>query len=357
MPHYLLIFSRFFLIFVIISFFIDQYLRSQGHNGPVTDHFNGKRFHNTIEFVSLSEKKSDKSFKGFSFLIHKLIYTHWKKRALPYGSNKPIDRVYGAEIVVTFVNHATMLIQTEGLNILTDPVWSYRVSPFQFLGPARYMDPGIALEDLPPIDVVLLSHNHYDHLDIKALKRITQRDSSQIVTTLGNKKYLASRKILRVTELDWGETHEISKDVTVDCTPAQHFSARALSDRNNTLWAGFVLRTPHGNIYFAADTGYGPFISKIQKAYPEGFRLAFLPIGAYEPRWFMHVVHMGPDDSLLMYKDLKVSQAIAIHLGTFDLGIDGQDVPANHLKKLLKEPRHADVNFTVLQNGETVHIM
>ncbi len=289
-------------------------------------------------------------------MLHKFFYTHWKNRKLPNGSTKPTQRIFGKEIVVTFVNHATVLIQTEGLNILTDPVWSYRVSPFPFLGPARYMDAGVSLSDLPHIDLILLSHNHYDHMDIRALRRITRRDKSMIFTTLGNKKYLTSKKIYNSVEMDWGQSQKFSDEIQIDCVPAQHFAARGLSDRNNTLWAGFVVRTPHGDIYFAADTGYGPFISRIQKMYPAGFRFALIPIGAFEPRWFMHMVHMGPDDALMMFDDLKVKQALAIHCGTFDLGVDGQDDAANLLKKLLGEEKNQGKNFTVLQNGEVIKV-
>ena len=343
-------------LFFLICFLIDRYLRAKGYRGPLSDHFDGKRFHNFLEFTSREEKRADRSFKGLHFFIHKLFYTHWHKRPLPHGSTTPAERVVGSEIVVTFINHATVLLQTEGLNILTDPVWSHRVSPFRFFGPARYMDPGVTLTDLPHIDLILLSHNHYDHMDIRALRRITRRDHPAVYTTLGNRKYLASRKIFGAVEMDWGQSQKFSDHITVDCVSAQHFSARALSDRNKTLWAGFVIRTPHGDIYFAADTGYGPFISRIQKMYPDGFRFALLPIGAYEPRWFMHTVHMGPDDAVMMYQDLKVRQAMAIHCGTFDLGIDGQDDAANSLQKLLKEEKYADVHFTVLQNGEVLRI-
>ena len=349
-------FFSYLAIFFLICFFIDRYLRAEGYHGPYSDHFDGTRFHNTLEFVSRAEKRAGKPFKGLHFFFHKLLYTHWHMRALPHGPTKPTERVVGKDIVVTFINHATVLIQTEGVNIITDPVWSHRVSPFPFLGPARYMAPGVVLANLPHIDLILLSHNHYDHMDIHALRYITRRDRSALYTTLGNKKYLASRKIFNAVEMDWGQSQQFSDQISVDCVPAQHFSARGLSDRNVTLWAGFVIRTPHGDIYFAGDTGYGPFIPFIQKKYPDGFRFAFLPIGAYEPRWFMHTVHMSPDDALMLYEDVKVRQALAIHCGTFDLGIDGQDDATNRLHTLLKEEKHSGVHFTVLQNGEVLRV-
>lgn len=344
---------QFVCIFFFISFIINRFLRAKGYRGPKSDHFDGVHFKNILEEVSLREKRADKFFHGFSFFTKKMFTTRWRKRTLPYGEANVTSRVPGRHIVVTFINHSTVLIQTEGINIITDPLWSKRASPFPFLGPARYMPPGIAIEKLPPIDIILLTHNHYDHMDIAALKKITQRDKPTLYTTLGNKRYLETRGIYNSIEMDWGGAKTFGDMISIECVPAQHFSARALSDRNKTLWAGFVIRTPHGDIYFAGDTGYGPFISHIKKAYPDGFRLAFLPVGAFEPRWFMHSVHIGPSEAVMMYDDLKVEEAVAIHLGTFDLGIDAQDEPAEKIKDLLSDPQNAHVRFTILQNGET----
>jgi L-ascorbate metabolism protein UlaG (beta-lactamase superfamily) len=168
------------------------------------------------------------------------------------------------------------------------------------------MPPGVAISDLPKIDLILLSHNHYDHLDTKALREISERDKPEIFTTLGNSEYLRARKIPGGKDLDWGEKKKFSDLVSVECVPAQHFSSRALSDRNKTLWAGFVISTAHGDIYFAADTGYGPFGGHIRKMYPKGFRLAFLPIGAFKPQSMMKKMHMSPHDAVRLYKDLLV---------------------------------------------------
>jgi len=347
---------EFFAICILLISGINFHFRANGYRGRVTDHFDGKRFRNILEFFSEREKRSDKSFHGPSFFIRKLLYTHWKKRPLPEGILKPQERVFGDQIVATFINHATVLIQTEGLNIITDPVWTRRASPFPFFGPPRYMQPGISFDSLPPIDIVLLSHNHYDHMDIRTLRRLSRRDSPKIYTPLGNSEYLARRKIFGAVDMDWGESQKFSDVFSVDCVPAQHFSARGVTDRNKTLWGGFVLRTPHGDTYIAGDTGYGPFATRIQKSYPDGFRFALLPIGAFEPRWFMHIVHMGPDDALMLYSDLKVKNALAVHLGTFDLGIDGQDDAEKRLAQLLAEEKNTDVKFTVLQNGQSMSV-
>jgi L-ascorbate metabolism protein UlaG (beta-lactamase superfamily) len=218
------------------------------------------------------------------------------------------------------------------------------------------MEPGVDIVDLPEIDFILLSHNHYDHMDISALKMISKRDKPIIYTTLGNNKYLKKKGIIKGVDMDWGESKKFSDLITVECVPAQHFSARAFSDRNKTLWGGFVIKGAHGDIYFAGDTGYGPFIEHIKKIYPDGFRLAFLPIGAFKPKSFMGEIHLSPDDAIDIYKDLKIKHAIPVHFGTFDLALDKQDEPIEHLKKHLSEAKNSDVDFKILLNGQHVSL-
>jgi L-ascorbate metabolism protein UlaG (beta-lactamase superfamily) len=348
-------------LFIIICVVINYSLRAKGYRGPVSDHFDGRKFHNVSpEFWNkgVDYKSTEEILQwdlGFDFFF-KLFFHHWRKRSLPDGPTYPAERILGKEIVVTFINHSTVLIQTESLNILTDPVWANRASPTPLLGPKRYMPPGIAISDLPKIDLVLLSHNHYDHLDIKALRQISERDNPAIFTTLGNSQYLSDRKIFGAKDLDWGESRKFSDFVTVECVSAQHFSSRALTDRNKTLWGGFVIGTPHGDIYFAADTGYGPFASHIAKKYSKGFRLAFLPIGAFEPKRMMRKMHMSPHDAVRLYKDLKVERAVPIHFGTFQLALDGQDEAPEILREILQHPKNEDVRFDILLNGQSLKI-
>ena len=280
----------------------------------------------------------------------------WRVRPLPFGEPEIIPRVFGREIKVTFVNHSTVLIQTEGLNILTDPVWAKYASPFPFLGPKRYMPAGIAFDSLPDIDLILLTHNHYDHMDISALSKISKKFKPQIFTTLGNTKYLEKNDIIKSFDMDWGQTRCFSDEVSIGCVPSQHFSARAITDRNKTLWAGFVIHTHHGDIYFAGDTGYGPCVERIRKMYPNGFRLAFLPIGAYEPKIFMQDFHSSPDEAVEMHKQLNVSQSIPIHFGTFALALDGQDDPTDELKEILAKEENKSVRFDILLNGQTLTV-
>ena len=254
--------------------------------------------------------------------------------------------------MVTYVNHDTVLIQTEGLNFLTDPIWSKRASPFYLLGPKRFALPGIAFDDLPPVDIVLVSHNHYDHMDIATLRRLVSKWNPKIIVPIGNKSYLNKRGIQNVVELDWWEKEEITEQVQVACVPAQHFSARAISDRNRTLWAGFVIETPHGNTYFAGDTGFGPFVEHLKARYEE-FRLALLPIGAYKPEWFMRTVHISPDEAFVMHRELAVRTSVGMHFGTFRLADDRQEEPPRRIRELV-ETETCDGIFVTLENGEEI---
>lgn len=350
---------RLFIIFIGACIGINYYVSARDYEGPVSDHFNGKKFYNissensTSTISDLDEPLSKKSF--LSFVVKKLT-SSWGETPLLNGQAVPKDKNWGSDIDITYINHSTMLVQTEGLNILTDPVWSKRVSPFSFLGPKRHMPVGVDFDNLPKIDIILLSHNHYDHMDLDTLKRLSKRDNPTIYVGLGNKKYLESRKINNVFEMDWGDKKVYSDGVSINAVPAQHFSGRSLTDRDKTLWLGFVFKTQNGDIYFAGDTGYGPFVEEIKKSYPNGFRLAFLPIGAYEPRNFMKKMHTSPDDALKMYKELKVQNAIPIHFGTFDLALEKQNDPTEVLKELLNKEENKSVKWNILWNGQSLNI-
>ena len=289
----------------------------------------------------------------------------WPPR-LPNPEPDPLERrVEGGRLRVTFVNHASVLVQAGGLNLLTDPVWSRRVSPVRFAGPARHREPGIAFDALPPIDAVLVSHAHYDHMDLATLTRLRERDDPLFVVPLGNARHLDRAGADRngkadapahtgggVVELDWWGERALSPDASVTLVPARHWSSRRLGDENRALWGGFVLHLPGGNVYFAGDTGYGDgaqFHEARRRLGP--FRFALLPIGAYEPRWFMRPQHMNPAEAVQAFEDLEAAHAMAIHFGTFQLTDEAHDAPVTALAEALERASVERSRFRALDNG------
>lgn len=271
---------------------------------------------------------------------------------------RPVGALYGpapprrvADLRATFVNHATVLVQMNGVNVLTDPVWSERVSPFSWVGPKRWRPPGVRFEDLPQIDLVLLSHNHYDHLDLATLERLFRRGRPWIATGLGNQALLSGNGIASATDLDWWESASGGGRVTVTCVPVQHFSGRGLSDRNRTLWCAFVVSGPSGDVYYAGDTGYGPHFRMIRERFPR-LRLAILPIGAYQPEWFMGPVHLSPSDALRAHGELAAGTSLGVHYGTFELADDGQDEAPKEISRLLARLAEPRPRFWTLEFGE-----
>jgi len=342
------------LAFVLAVMIGDRCIRSKGYRGPVSDHFDGVRFHSIKgdqpRPAPVLKEERGGFWKTIAWMLRR-DRNHWEWRASAF-KEKPRERVMGGEVVATFVGHATLLIQTEGVNILTDPIWSLRASPFSFAGPKRHAEPGIPFDALPPIDVILLSHNHYDHMDLETLARLAAKFQPKIIVPLGNTAYLASKHISGAKDFEWWQSETLGENLKITAVPSQHFSARALSDRDKTLWCGYVIETMHGNIYFAGDTAYGPFVQKIHERYPK-FRLAFLPIGAYLPQWFMRPVHASPDEAFRMHHDLACERTIGIHFGTFRLADDGQDLPPARIKELI-ETETPRPDFTTLNAGESV---
>jgi L-ascorbate metabolism protein UlaG (beta-lactamase superfamily) len=320
----------------------------QYYHGPVSDHFNGKVFfdpNNTNQVRCLTS----------AMLRWKLSSRQrpWPKKLKNQLMDIPPARVEGEEIRISFVGHATMLIQAAGLNILTDPLWSERASPFSWIGPKRVVSPGIDFENLPKIDLVLISHNHYDHLDLPTIRRLWKEHKPMIIAPLGNDAVIRSYdKQIQVKCYDWGDQVSITDGVTLFIEPMQHWSARGIFDRNKALWAAYVLDTPGGKIYFAGDTAYGKgeYFQQIQKKHNR-FRLAILPIGAYEPRWFMESMHINPEEAVLAYKDLNASFAVGHHFGTFQLADDGYDDPIIDLKKALADKDIAADRFLAMKIG------
>ena len=308
-----------------------QSLDQRLYVGPVSDHFDGERFANPD--------------KPFAHNMWKVLRWWATREPAPWvvGQKlypvKPLARVEGDALAVTMVGHATLLIQTQGLNILTDPIWSDRASPFADYGPKRVRAPGIRFADLPPIDVVLVSHNHYDHMDMPTLKRLWLRDHPLILTPLGNGALL-ERHGIKAFARDWGQGIKLSEKIGIDVVRVQHWSSRWMVDRNRALWGGFVITTPKGPIIFAGDAGYGD--GRTWRAIKDHYgpaRLALLPIGAYEPRWFMAYQHMNTEEAVRAFQDLEAAQALGIHWGVFQLTDEAIDAPRLDLVLALRKAR------------------
>jgi L-ascorbate metabolism protein UlaG (beta-lactamase superfamily) len=308
----------------------------------IPKHFDGERFFNP----------DAPQARGFLDVLR------WKLTSRPergvrfvpdVAASKPPSHVEGDELQVTLINHSALLLQQSGAHILTDPIWSQRASPFTWIGPQRRREPGVRWEDLPRIDIVLISHNHYDHLDLATLRRLADRGQAQFVVPAGVERLLRSRNIGPVHELDWGESVALM-GATVHSVPALHFSARGIFDRNRTLWCGYVIETGDRIIYFAGDTGFGDHFARIRERFGAP-RLALLPIGAYEPRWFMSPVHMAPDEAVRAHQILGARTSIAIHHGTFQLADEGLDTA----KEQLRACAPGD-SFLVLDNGQSVTV-
>ena len=261
----------------------------------------------------------------------------------------PPSRVEGSQLRITLANHSTVLVQQRGSNILTDPIWSDRASPLSWIGPRRRRAPGVSWDHLPRIDVVLISHNHYDHLDLPTLRRLAARGDSTFVVPAGVGRLLRSKNIGPAHELDWGQSLALP-GFTIHSVPALHFSSRGIHDRNKTLWCGYVIEYPDRLVYFAADTAFGPHFAQIREKFGSP-RLALLPIGAYEPRWFMSPVHMGPEEAARAHRILAAKTSIAIHHGTFQLADEGIDTAEKQLMT-----GAARESFLVLKNGQFADI-
>ena len=268
---------------------------------------------------------------------------------------QPLPSRGDAAAAVTFVGHSTFLIQTPAGNILTDPVFSDRAGPWGLVGPRRVRRPAISLDSLPRVSMILLSHNHYDHCDLRTLGALARRFDPFLVTPLGNGPLLRSAGVKRIEELDWWQqTTAMSSSVTL--TPAHHFSARGPFDRNRALWGGFVISLGARRIYFAGDTAYARFFGDVGERLGP-IDLALLPIGAYEPRWFMKSVHMNPEEAIRAHQELGARLSIAMHFGTFQLTTEGIDDPIRALEQARASQQLSESAFRILAFGETAYLV
>jgi L-ascorbate metabolism protein UlaG (beta-lactamase superfamily) len=231
-------------------------------------------------------------------------------------------------------------------------MWSERASPFRRIGPKRVRAPGIAFADLPNIDLVLLSHNHYDHLDLATLAQLRQRCDPTVLHAAGDKRLIGPLGFTRSHELDWWDTVERGDAFKITFVPAQHFSARGLFDRRKSIWGGYVIETRERRIYFGGDTGYSSHFADIRSRLgaPD---IAMLGIGAYEPRWFMQPIHMNPAEAVRAHRDLGARQSIGMHFGTFQLTAEAIDAPQAELERAIADSGIAKSEFATLHEGET----
>ncbi|NDV50563.1 hypothetical protein G0D83_13265 [Yangia sp. PrR003] len=318
--------------------------RNRYYSGPVSAHFDGERFQSPGHHT-------DRSFKDLLKWHRSGQRAKWPTH-VSITPAVPVERSQAPRI--TMIGHASVLIQVAGLNILTDPVWSNRASPFSFVGPKRVTAPGIDFEKLPPIDVVLVSHNHYDHLDVATLKRLQARHSPQMVMPLGT-NVTVGRAVrgAKIMTGDWHDQFEIGNGVSVVLTPANHWSARGLGDRRMALWSGFWIKTPRESIWFAGDTGYGDgAIFQSLRARYGAPDIALIPIGAYEPRWFMAPQHVAPEESVQIFNDIGAGQALGFHWGTFQLTDEPRDEPSELLAQSLEAAGIPQHRFWAFGPGE-----
>lgn len=318
--------------------------RNRYYAGPVTDHFNGSRFFNP------GQASTDRSLRDI---------WRWRRSSQPaqWPTSVAIQPVMPeknvAGLSITMVGHATVLIQLAGMNILTDPVWSERASPVAWAGPKRVTAPGVAFENLPPIDVILISHNHYDHLDQATLRRLHAVHDPLMIVPLGNDRII--RRFLpnaRIMVGDWHDQIALNATFKVTLTPAHHWSARGVFDRRMALWSGFWLDTPEHKLWFAGDTAYGDgaIFHNLHARYgaPD---VALIPIGAYEPRWFMSGQHVNPHEAVRIYKDIHATQALGIHWGTFQLTDETIQAPKDALVAALMAEKCGLDQFRAAEPG------
>ena len=321
------------------------------YQGPASDHFDGTLFFNP----------GGKQPGGTHRILQLCFMEKWEKwptRVESPFNDRPPSEVTGARARIAFIGHASWLIQTGGLNALIDPHWSDRASPFTSWGPTRCCVPGIRFEDLPPIHAVLVTHNHYDHLDLPTLVRLWERDRPRIITPLGNDAIMQQGiPGLVATAVDWGDRTDLGNGIVVHTEPTQHWSARGTRDRRHALWASFVLETPAGRIYAVGDSGLGDgrTFRHVGARHP-GIRLALLPIGAYEPRWFMRHQHMNPADAVEAFQLCGTERALGHHWGTFQLTTEARDAPPQALAEALRQRRIAPERFRAVQPGEVIEI-
>jgi L-ascorbate metabolism protein UlaG (beta-lactamase superfamily) len=311
---------------------------------PPSDHFNGKTFFNPGEAAD----------RGILDLLK------WKmtSRARPWPERvevvkRPLPHAPAEGVAATWIGQSTFLLRTAGATILTDPVFSETAGPASWLGPRRVAPPGVDLESVPRVDLVLLSHDHYDHCDLPSLRRLAARDNPLVVAPLGHRSLLSGAGLSRIVELDWWQAHACGPGLEATLVPARHWSRRRPFGTNSRLWGGFMLRAGGRLVYFVGDSGYqdGLFTSIASRCGAPD--LALIPIGAYEPRWFMESAHMNPAEAVRVHRETGARLSLAMHWGTFQLTDEGREEPVRALEEARRQAGLAPGDFVVLALGES----
>jgi L-ascorbate metabolism protein UlaG (beta-lactamase superfamily) len=322
--------------FIILSAFAAPYALDRiYYSGPKSDHFDGQYFFNPDGDDAFRSPAPRTPYKVIWSFLTGSGRPAWPDH-VAVTPTKPPARVEGERLIATWVGHATVLLQTEGLNILTDPNWAETTGPFG-IGPSRVAEPGIKFADLPHIDAVLISHNHYDHLDVPTLQRLQARDHPRIFTGLGNDNLLAQSGV-KALGMDWTQHATLAPNIEIITTRNHHWGGRWGYDAKRALWTAFIIKTPHGNLFFAGDTGAGDMKWPVEAASYGPIRLALIPIGAFRfaPGQMANGSHIGPVDAVRVFERLGAQQAIAVHWGTFHLSSEAYNTPPTLLAEVMK---------------------
>ncbi len=330
------------LVFISMTYMPNNNLKDVDNS----EHFNGKKFVNPTLEKQFSPGISD------IFNMMKEGRPKWPKSVENISTPTFKESIGDDELALTFVNHGTFLIQLSELNILTDPVWSERASPIGWVGPKRVRKPAVSLDSLPSIDIIVLSHNHYDHLDKETLKTLEKRDAPLVLVPLGDKKLLESFGLKNVKELDWWQSESFEDGTEIIFTPQQHSSGRGLFDRDESLWGSFFIKNGQQSIYFGGDGGYSTHFADIKTRLGSP-KIALLGIGAYIPNFFMEAIHTSPKEAVKAHLDLGAEQSIGMHYGTFQLASEKFTRPQEDLAQALKENQLSDDDFIIMNEGET----
>lgn len=335
------------LISFIAIFLSSCFFSVPPYKGEKSDHFDGETFHNI-----------DKSHKySFGDLLKFFLFTtdgYWADFYPQTIPCIPPATTENGELKVTFINHASTLIQFDGINVLTDPVWSEYTTPVEPIGPKRRRAPGIEFDNLPHIDVVVISHNHYDHMDFATLKKLKEKFNPIILYPLGNKPIFEDNELPNSRDMDWWDTLNI-KNRKITFVPARHFSNRGVMDRNVTLWGGYVFETSAGPVYFAGDTGFGIHYSMLKEKYGP-MRFSILPIAPIDPRFFMVEVHQDAREAVMAHIELESQKSMGIHFGTFKQAGDAMRAPIDSLIVGLRDLNVSPTDFILPGHGRIIDV-